>query len=213
MDTNLFFGAAGDERGTPQDFFDQLNEEFHFELDCAASSLNHKCDTYFGQGGVAEDALTADWMGAVCFLNPPYSNVGDFLAKAREEADKGATVVCLLPVRSDTAWWHDRIWDEKAHHPMEDPVYQQIDIPDGWWRSGVRCRFLRGRLNFTLNVTDKQRRHVCTAIKNGIAIQSIVKQTGLPKMAIERIWEDYPDHELLDAAPFPSCVVIFEKER
>src|SRR5216684_4087634 len=117
MNTPLFFESAGDERATPQDFFDTLNAEFHFELDAAASLLNHKCDLWYCEGGIEYDALEADWGGATVFLNPPYSVAGAFIKKAREEADKSATVVLLLPVRSDTKWWHNFIWDKNSKGP------------------------------------------------------------------------------------------------
>lgn len=41
-------------------------------------------------------------------MNPPYGrNIGKWVEKAYKSSLDGATVVCLLPVRTDTAWWHD----------------------------------------------------------------------------------------------------------
>jgi len=41
-------------------------------------------------------------------MNPPYGRViGDWMRKAYEESQRGALVVCLVPARTDTAWWHD----------------------------------------------------------------------------------------------------------
>jgi len=41
-------------------------------------------------------------------MNPPYGRViGKWMAKAVESWRSGATVVCLVPARTDTAWWHD----------------------------------------------------------------------------------------------------------
>lgn len=41
-------------------------------------------------------------------MNPPYGRtIGHWVKKAYDESRKGATVVCLLPSRTDTAWWHD----------------------------------------------------------------------------------------------------------
>ena len=34
-----------------------------------------------------------------------------WVRKAYEESQKGATVVCLLPSRTDTAWWHDYVME------------------------------------------------------------------------------------------------------
>jgi len=40
-------------------------------------------------------------------MNPPYGRaIAAFLRKAHEESLSGATVVCLVPSRTDTAWWH-----------------------------------------------------------------------------------------------------------
>lgn len=219
MNAPLFFESAGDERATPKDFFDTLDAEFHFDIDCAASRLNHKCELYFGEGGVAFDALETDWAGQTCFLNPPYSVAAPFIDKAREEADKGATVVLLLPVRSDTKWWHKHIWDAK-----------DILSVDGTWRPGVRVRFVSGRISFELNVPAEMRTWIRVELKTratayltktavteheraeyAAVVLELVKKTGLPKMAIERIWRDLPDEDLLEAAPFPSCVAIFTK--
>lgn len=61
-------------------------------------------------------------------MNPPYgSGIGKWLEKAAVEARRsGATVVCLIPARTDTSWWHDYI------------------APYAW-----EIRFLRGRLRFS----------------------------------------------------------------
>jgi len=41
-------------------------------------------------------------------MNPPYGReIGKWVKKAYESAQSGATVVCLVPARTDTAWWHD----------------------------------------------------------------------------------------------------------
>lgn len=49
-------------------------------------------------------------------MNPPYGRtVGKWIEKAKISAEEnGATVVCLLPVRTDTVWWHDHIAEGKA---------------------------------------------------------------------------------------------------
>jgi len=53
-------------------------------------------------------ALTA--RPAVVFCNPPYSHgIGTWVRKGYEEAERGATVVMLIPARTETAWWHDYV--------------------------------------------------------------------------------------------------------
>jgi phage N-6-adenine-methyltransferase len=87
--------------GTPQAFFDKLNARFGFTLDVCASAWNAKCKEYY-----SEDALTKPWKG-ICWMNPPYGRgIGKWMGKAWESAQSGATVVCLVPARTDTSWWH-----------------------------------------------------------------------------------------------------------
>lgn len=42
-------------------------------------------------------------------MNPPYGRqIGLWVEKAYQSSiENGATVVCLLPARVDTRWWHD----------------------------------------------------------------------------------------------------------
>ena len=40
------------------------------------------------------------------FMNPPYSQCQEWMRKAYGSAQEGATVVCLVPSRTDTDWWH-----------------------------------------------------------------------------------------------------------
>jgi general stress protein YciG len=47
MNNAAMFSSATDEWATPQDFFDALNEEFHFSVDLAASPENAKCFAYY----------------------------------------------------------------------------------------------------------------------------------------------------------------------
>jgi site-specific DNA-methyltransferase (adenine-specific) len=102
---------------TPQWLFDLLDQEFHFLVDAAATSENAHCNLYMGSDNQPAhafcigNALTKlDWTPRCSnfFLNPPYSagNIDKFMAKALEESQKGAVVVCLVPCATDTKWWH-----------------------------------------------------------------------------------------------------------
>jgi site-specific DNA-methyltransferase (adenine-specific) len=43
-------------------------------------------------------------------MNPPYGReMKHWVAKAHTESLRGATVVCLIPARTDTAYWHDHV--------------------------------------------------------------------------------------------------------
>ena len=106
---------------TPQDFFDKLDAEFHFTCDVCALPENAKCARYYTP---TDDGLAQRWSG-VCWMNPPYGRaIGAWMKKAyTSSVTGGATVVCLVPARTDTAWWHD--------YAMRGEI-----------------RFIRGRLKF-----------------------------------------------------------------
>jgi phage N-6-adenine-methyltransferase len=101
------FSSASDEWETPQDFFDAVDAVFHFTLDVCATRANAKCERYFTK---AEDGLSETWKG-VCWMNPPYGReISLWVRKAYESSlYAGTIVVCLLPARTDTAWWHDYV--------------------------------------------------------------------------------------------------------
>ena len=68
MNTDVMFSSKTDDWATPQEFFDELNREFHFDLDPAADENNHKCDKYFT---VKENGLLQGWGGIFCILQSP----------------------------------------------------------------------------------------------------------------------------------------------
>lgn len=120
MDRAVFASSVTDLWATPQDFFDQLNAEFGFTLDVCATADNAKCERFYTK---EDDGLTQPWTGRV-WMNPPYGRtIGHWMRKAYLSAQQGATVVCLVPARTDTAWWHD-------------------------YAAKGNVRFIRGRLKF-----------------------------------------------------------------
>jgi phage N-6-adenine-methyltransferase len=128
MNTDVMFSSGKDDWETPDDLFAELHREFDFTLDVCATADNAKLPDY-----ISEKSLALYWYGR-CWMNPPYGRkIGDWVNKARLEASLRAELVCcLLPARTDTAWWHNYIWDSKGHHP----------------HTGVEVRLLRGRLKF-----------------------------------------------------------------
>jgi phage N-6-adenine-methyltransferase len=101
---NGMFTSNTDLWETPQDFFNKINDEFHFTLDVCANDDNTKCDHFLSK---ELNGLEREWFG-VCWMNPPYGRgIGKWVQKAYESSLNGATVVCLLPARTDTKWWHE----------------------------------------------------------------------------------------------------------
>lgn len=102
---SVHFSSATDLWATPQSTFDALNAEFGFEVDVCAIADNAKCEMFFSP---EIDGLSQDWGSAVAWMNPPYGRaIKNWMRKAYESSLAGATVVCLVPARTDTAWWHD----------------------------------------------------------------------------------------------------------
>jgi phage N-6-adenine-methyltransferase len=106
MTLGVHFSSISVEWETDQQTFDVLNAEFGFEMDVCATPQNAKCPRYFSP---SDDGLAQEWKG-ICWMNPPYGRViGRWVSKAYESSLKGATVVCLIPARTDTRWWHDYV--------------------------------------------------------------------------------------------------------
>jgi phage N-6-adenine-methyltransferase len=101
------FSSKTDEWETPQWLFDELNKEFNFKLDVACNYYNCKCEIGYMKNENDQGGLSRKWFGS-CWMNPPYGKeIGKWVKKAYEESQKGCTVVCLLPARTDTRWFHD----------------------------------------------------------------------------------------------------------
>lgn len=105
LNTQVMFSSETDMWATPQSFFDRLNKIFKFETDVCATKENAKCDKYYTK---EINGLEQSW-GGVCWMNPPYGReISPWIEKAyRSAKENGATVVCLIPARVDTRWWHD----------------------------------------------------------------------------------------------------------
>lgn len=91
---------------TPASVFDPLHAEFGFTVDAAADAGNAKVPRYWTE---ADDGLAQPWAGESVWVNPPYGNViAEWVAKAHRES-VNATVVMLVPARTDTRWWHKHV--------------------------------------------------------------------------------------------------------
>lgn len=98
---NVLYSSESEVWETPKDLFDKLDTEFHFDIDVCALPFNAKCTTFFTPD---QDGLKQKWEG-VCWMNPPYGRkIGAWMRKALEAK---TTVVCLVPSRTDTKWWHE----------------------------------------------------------------------------------------------------------
>ena len=104
LDLDVHFSSKTDLWYTPQDFFKKYDDVYKFETDVCATDDNTKCTKYYTE---ETDGLSQKWEG-VCWMNPPYGRtISKWMKKAYESSLEGATVVCLVPARTDTNWWHD----------------------------------------------------------------------------------------------------------
>jgi site-specific DNA-methyltransferase (adenine-specific) len=135
MNKNVLAGmisSARDDWETPQDLFDQLDEEFDFTLDPCATKKNAKCKKYYTE---KDDGLSRSWAGERVFVNPPYGRrIYKWVEKCNYAVfiENAKLVVALLPARTDTQWFHSYIYN-----------------------GNTQIRFLKGRLKFTLNGVSK----------------------------------------------------------
>lgn len=112
--------SASDEWSSPLWLFERLDAEFHFALDPCATDENHLCALYHTK---QDDGLLYPWYNTA-FVNPPFSAIAAWTEKCYREALAGhATVVMLVPARTDTRYW----WNFTRHGEI---------------------RFLPGRLRF-----------------------------------------------------------------
>jgi phage N-6-adenine-methyltransferase len=103
-DLAVHYSSKTVEWETPQCLFDELDKEFWFTLDVCALPMNAKCRRYFTP---EINGLRQSWENENCWMNPPYGReIGKWVQKAWQESEC-STVVCLLPARTDTKWWHD----------------------------------------------------------------------------------------------------------
>ena len=105
---------------TPDSIFIPLQAEFGFTLDVCATNENKKCENYFS---VDDDGLTQKWIG-ICWMNPPFGEQGKWVKKAYRESKNGCIVVCLLPVRSNTNWWHDYCMKGEIRFIRGRPIFK-----------------------------------------------------------------------------------------
>lgn len=101
-----------DSRFTPVDFMANIYAAFgEVDLEPCGHILSpviaHR-RIVVSQGG---DGLVDDWSGRLVFLNPPYSALLTWLRRAHDQwhAGKVETVVCLVPVRTDSPTFHDTL--------------------------------------------------------------------------------------------------------
>lgn len=114
--------SKSDKWQTPPEVYNPLHKEFKFNCD--------PCPITWKEGDA--DGLATPW-GTRTFVNPPYSNVKDWIKKAYEESQLGKTVVMLINAITDTVAFHEYIYNK------------------------AEVRFVRGRIKF-INPEEPEKR-------------------------------------------------------
>ncbi len=122
--------STKDDWETPQVMFNELNREFNFDLDPASNEFNAKCERYFTE---EDSGLLNEWIAEAVFVNPPYSEVDEWVKKCYYEWKTGnaKTVVMLVFAKTETKWFHKYI------------------LPH------AEIRFIKGRVKFELRGIPK----------------------------------------------------------
>ena len=126
--SGVLFSSKKHHWETPPEIYDPLHKAFKFTLDPCAEKSTAKCKKFYT---VDDDGLTQDWSKETVFVNPPYSNIKEWVKKCHDSAYDGATVVMLIPARTDTRWFHEYI-------------YHKAEI-----------KFLKGRIKFIIDGVRK----------------------------------------------------------
>lgn len=101
----ILFSSNKEDWETPQELFNELDQEFNFTIDVCADNRNKKCKRFYTK---EENGLLQNWNNEIVWCNPPYGRkIGEWVKKAEES---NATVVMLLPARTDTKWFHEYIY-------------------------------------------------------------------------------------------------------
>ena len=129
MKNKALYTSNHNEWATPPEIFEPLNAEFNFTLDPCSSDQNYKCEKHYTKD---DDGLSKSWKGETVFCNPPYGRDIKHWARKCYEESKHATIVMLIPARTDTKYFHDYIYGK------------------------AELRFLKGRIKF-IDIDGKQK--------------------------------------------------------
>lgn len=118
------FSHNSDEWRTPKKLYEELNQEFHFDIDLASTDENALCKEHYTKEFPFNFSYQPHNKNIWC--NPPYSNIKQFMEYAQYLMELKNNVVMLIPSRTDTKWFHKYVYK----------------------KNNVEIRFIKGRLKF-----------------------------------------------------------------
>jgi len=132
--SSVHFSSVSNEWETPENLYRSLNERFKFTLDPCCTHESAKCEKHYT---MIENGLAQDWSQDVVFMNPPYGReISQWIQKAYLESRKGATVVCLIPARTDTSYWHNYIFGKAKIEFLKGRIRFQNRLLPSWKADG-----------------------------------------------------------------------------
>lgn len=116
-----------DDRETPYEFFEQLDNIYRFTVDVAAAEHNTRVFRFYDHEA---NGLEQSWAGERVWCNPPFSDIPSWVRKAHNETTADVIVMLLPANRTEQKWWHEFV------EPHRD-------------RGGrLTTQFIQGRLRF-----------------------------------------------------------------
>lgn len=212
MTTQEFYDAAfSSETGkwdTPADLLLELEPLFPWDLDVCADQPN-VCPTFYNEArnGLADNA---PWFG-LCWMNPPYgTEIGAWINKARQQSAylHNQATVCLLPARTDTDWFQRNV--SYASQTVFIKGRLKFGSRDHWIRHYNARIMALGRADFK-SIQECEKKHIAMTEKIGGALLDNEARVRLVSYLNEEKYMKWRHAEHLkpDAAPFPSCFIVF----
>lgn len=107
---------------TPPEFVLQVMKDYLisvFECDTCCTEFNIPAHVYYKEDGLyhdgvktsSENGLTGRWF-KTNWCNPPFRYADKFVKKAIAEQKKGNTTYMLIPVRTETEYWYNGIYEK-----------------------------------------------------------------------------------------------------
>lgn len=129
------FDSKSSDYLTPESIYKPILEELgrdQFDCDVCCSEANIPAIARFTLDGFfvynrklgEADGLTGGW-SPINWMNPPFRTCSKWVKKAYDEQQKGNTTYSILPVRTETKFWHDYI--------LNNP-----DVEIRWLRKGIK---------------------------------------------------------------------------
>ncbi len=108
-------GKSKQDYGTPPEFIAAVEKRWgELIVDLAASDGNAKAPYYFTKDENFLIQETIPLLG-LCWLNPPFENLGPWMAKCKADAEKGAKIIMLVPASIGSEWFAEHVF---GHAPV-----------------------------------------------------------------------------------------------